>query len=72
MRIWLSGPRLFGGLVRPGLSFGASDMRRIRVVMESPAPLPLLARVVMWAMLFGIGVFLSLFAAFILFAYHVI
>ena len=30
MRIWLSGPRMFHGLVRPGVSFGREDFRRIR------------------------------------------
>ncbi|HEX4595952.1 MAG TPA: hypothetical protein VH157_16820 [Bryobacteraceae bacterium] len=28
MRIWLSGPRLFGGLVRPGISFALSELRK--------------------------------------------
>jgi|HubBroStandDraft_6_1064221.scaffolds.fasta_scaffold2005217_2 hypothetical protein len=27
MRFWLSGPRLFNGLVRPGISFGREDFR---------------------------------------------
>jgi hypothetical protein len=26
-RYWLSGPRLFKGLVRPGISFTAADLR---------------------------------------------
>ena len=28
MRVWFSGPRMFGGLVRPGVSFGPEDWRR--------------------------------------------
>jgi hypothetical protein len=31
MRFWLSGPRLFSGLVRPGVSFGPEDLRARRV-----------------------------------------
>ena len=31
MRFWLSGPRLFNGLVRPGVSFGPEDLRPRRV-----------------------------------------
>ena len=31
MRFWLSGPRIFGGLVRPGVSFGPEDLRARRV-----------------------------------------
>ena len=31
MRFWLSGPRLFSGLVRPGVSFGPEDWRARRV-----------------------------------------
>jgi hypothetical protein len=27
MRFWFSGPRLFSGLVRPGVSFGPEDLR---------------------------------------------
>jgi hypothetical protein len=27
MRLWLSGPRLFNGLVRPGISLGREDFR---------------------------------------------
>ena len=30
MRIWLSGPRLFNGLVRSGVSFGREDLQRLR------------------------------------------
>ena len=30
MRFWLSGPRLFSGLVRPGVSFGPEDLRARR------------------------------------------
>ncbi len=26
MRLWLSGPRLFNGLVRPGISLGREDL----------------------------------------------
>ncbi len=28
MSVWLSGPRLLNGLVRPGVSFGPSDLDR--------------------------------------------
>jgi hypothetical protein len=28
MRIWLSGPRILGGLVRPGISFNLNELRR--------------------------------------------
>jgi hypothetical protein len=31
MRFWFSGPRLFNGLVRPGVSFGPEDLRARRV-----------------------------------------
>jgi hypothetical protein len=31
MRFWFSGPRLFSGLVRPGVSFGPEDLRARRV-----------------------------------------
>jgi hypothetical protein len=31
MRFWFSGPRLFSGLVRPGISFGPEDIRARRV-----------------------------------------
>ncbi len=27
MRVWFSGPRMFGGLIRPGVSFGREDWR---------------------------------------------
>ena len=37
MRIWLSGPRILGGLVRPGISLGPEDMRRLG---GRPARLP--------------------------------
>src|ERR1700730_13737605 len=30
MRLWLSGPRLFNGLVRPGISLGKEDFRPAR------------------------------------------
>jgi hypothetical protein len=30
MRLWLSGPRLLGGLVRPGISLGKEDLRSAR------------------------------------------
>jgi hypothetical protein len=30
MRLWLSGPRLLGGLVRPGISLGKEDFRSAR------------------------------------------
>jgi hypothetical protein len=31
MRFWISGPRMFGGLIRPGVSFGLGDFRsRVR------------------------------------------
>lgn len=29
MRFWISGPRMFGGLIRPGVSFGREDFRRM-------------------------------------------
>jgi hypothetical protein len=32
MRVWFSGPRLFGNLVRPGISFGPEDFRRLGIV----------------------------------------
>ena len=28
MGIWLSGPRILGGLLRPGISFNLSELRR--------------------------------------------
>jgi hypothetical protein len=31
MRFWFSGPRIFSGLVRPGVSFGPEDIRARRV-----------------------------------------
>jgi hypothetical protein len=31
MRFWISGPRMFSGLVRPGVSFGPEDLRARRV-----------------------------------------
>ena len=31
MRFWLSSPRIFGGLLRPGVSFGREDWRAPRV-----------------------------------------
>jgi hypothetical protein len=31
MRFWLSGPRVLGGLVRPGISFGPEDIRARQV-----------------------------------------
>jgi hypothetical protein len=30
MRLWLSGPRILGGLVRPGISLGKEDFRSAR------------------------------------------
>ena len=30
MKLWLSGPRLFNGLLRPGISLGREDFRRMR------------------------------------------
>jgi hypothetical protein len=30
MRLWLSGPRILHGLVRPGISLGREDFRRMR------------------------------------------
>jgi hypothetical protein len=27
VRLWLAGPRLFRGMVRPGISFGPEDLR---------------------------------------------
>jgi hypothetical protein len=32
MRFWLSGPRLFHGMVRPGVSFGQEDFRSLGIV----------------------------------------
>ena len=29
MRIWLSGPRILGGLIRPGISFSLSELTRL-------------------------------------------
>jgi len=37
VRIWLSGPRILGGLVRPGISLGPEDMRHLG---GRPARLP--------------------------------
>jgi hypothetical protein len=31
MRFWFSGPRILGGLIRPGVSFGPEDLRPRRV-----------------------------------------
>jgi hypothetical protein len=31
MRFWFSGPRMLGGLVRPGVSFGPENLRAHRV-----------------------------------------
>ena len=31
MRFWFSGPRLFRGMVRPGISFGPEDFRRLGI-----------------------------------------
>jgi hypothetical protein len=31
MRFWLSGPRLFRGMVRPGISFGPEDLRSLGI-----------------------------------------
>jgi hypothetical protein len=28
MRLWLSGPRVLGGMIRPGVSFGPEDFRQ--------------------------------------------
>jgi hypothetical protein len=36
MRIWFSGPRILGGLVRPGVSFGPEDMRRASAAPSEP------------------------------------
>jgi hypothetical protein len=30
MRIWFSGPRILGGLIRPGISLGKEDLRAAR------------------------------------------
>jgi hypothetical protein len=30
LRIWLSGPRIFGGLLWPGISLGREDLQRLR------------------------------------------
>jgi hypothetical protein len=37
MRFWLSGPRVLGGLVRPGVSFGPEDLRRRRRAPARPS-----------------------------------
>jgi len=37
MRVWFSGPRMFGGLVRPGISLGPEDFRRS---IASPSEMP--------------------------------
>ena len=34
MRFWLSGPRLFRGMVRPGISFGPEDFRAHGIVIS--------------------------------------
>jgi hypothetical protein len=76
VRIWVSGPRLFGGLVRPGISFALSELSkkpsRSRrggepvhevTIPTSPAPehVPLHARVIAWIVLgFAIYGFLAL------------
>ena len=38
MRIWLSGPRILNGLVRPGVSFGPEDFRRMRAPAIAEPP----------------------------------
>ena len=38
MRIWLSGPRILGGLARPGISFNLNELRR-----KAPRPVRLSA-----------------------------
>jgi hypothetical protein len=38
LRIWLSGPRILGGLLRPGISFGREDLQRLS--RSRPARLP--------------------------------
>ena len=30
MRIWLSGPRIHGGLITPGINLGREDLQRLR------------------------------------------
>lgn len=37
MRIWLSGPRMLGGLVRPGVSFRPAEVRAIAAVSFQPS-----------------------------------
>jgi hypothetical protein len=37
MRFWFSGPRLFNGLVRPGVSFGPEDLRARRIPVTHQA-----------------------------------
>jgi hypothetical protein len=40
MRFWFSGPRMFNGLVRPGVSFGPEDLRARRVPATTPVNVP--------------------------------
>jgi hypothetical protein len=44
MRFWLSGPRMLGGLVRPGVSFGPEDLRARKlsqsVTVSKGGPVP--------------------------------
>jgi hypothetical protein len=37
MRIWLSGPRILWGLIRPGISFSADELTRRRHRPMTPA-----------------------------------
>jgi hypothetical protein len=46
VRIWFSGPRLFGGLVRPGISFALNELSKKPSRSKrggNPAPAPELA-----------------------------
>jgi hypothetical protein len=38
MRFWISGPRMFSGLIRPGVSFGPEDWRPRRATSTDLGP----------------------------------
>jgi len=44
MRVWFSGPRILGGLIRPGISLGKEDLRTIRKEPSMAAVLALFRR----------------------------
>jgi hypothetical protein len=44
MRFWISGPRLFRGLIRPGISFSARDLKSNKKVVSADGLLGILQR----------------------------